>query len=191
MHKLRFPLMVIRGCIVILLSICWSSRISLADHLPANLQASGKPEKIIAGVHLDRITLSEVIKVYGKPNRVIKQNITDIAESMYDYYWERDGVLLIITAHPEPKARKGWHVYLIAVEGSNPRSMMGRTGRGLKLGDSKTAIKNIYGARYSENHLPQESIHEIMVQWRSDETSLIAELDRRGKIKKISLYAPE
>jgi hypothetical protein len=190
MHKHRFPSVLLTAHIMILLGTCWSSRISLADHLPPKLQAKGKPEKTVASIHLDRITLKGVIKVYGKPERIIKQNVNDLAESIYDYYWKRAGVLLIITAHPEPGTRKGWYVYSIAVEGSDPRSRMGRTGKGLKLGDSKTAIKKIYGARYSENYLPQESIHEIMVQWQRDGTSLIAELDR-GKIKRISLDAGE
>jgi hypothetical protein len=30
-----------------------------------------------------------------------------------------------------------------------------------------------------------------MIQWRSEEFSLVAELDKKGRIKKLSLFSPE
>ena len=52
-----------------------------ADHLPDNLLAGGRPEKVLAGIHLDRSKLSDVVRAHGEPSKVEGD----------DYYWEKEG----------------------------------------------------------------------------------------------------
>jgi hypothetical protein len=70
--------------------------VCLADHLPPELQARGKPEKRLAGIHLDGSKVSDVIKIYGKPTEVKKQSApADLkVVDTYDYYWNKRGIKL-------------------------------------------------------------------------------------------------
>ena len=69
--------------------------------------------------------------------------------------------------------------------------MIGGTGSGLKVGDDLADVKRVYGRRFKERKLPKLKIHDVMIQWRREEFSLVAEFDHRGKIKKLSLSPPE
>ena len=89
-----------------------------------------------------------------------------------------------------PGIHHGEYIQLIEVDGSKS-GITGRTGAGLKLGDNKAALKRIYGLRFKERNIPKLGIHDIMVQWRVMEISLIVELSDSGRIKKMSLLAPE
>jgi hypothetical protein len=69
--------------------------------------------------------------------------------------------------------------------------LFGRSGAGLKLGDGLAELKRIYGKRFKERDIPNLGIHDVMVQWRSEEYSLVAEFDGMGRIKRLSLFSPE
>jgi len=165
----------------------------LADHLPPELQARGRPEKRLAGIVPGRSTVADVIKMYGKPSEVTKQgkpaglNVVDT----YDYYWVKSGVKLHLLVYGGSGIKGGEYIALVEVEGPDVRGMIGRTGSGLKLGDSMAEVKRIYGRRFKERQLPKLNIHDVMIQWREEEFSLIAEFDNRGRIKNLSLSSPE
>ena len=71
-------------------------------------------------------------------------------------------------------------ISLIEVEGA--AGPAGRTGAGLKIGDDLSDLTRIYGPRYHLRNIPNREIHDVMIQWRKEEFSLVAELDRWGKI---------
>src|SRR5205085_11168079 len=165
-----------------LLSAISLAPICVADHLPPKLQARGKSEKRLAGILLERSKVSDVIKMYGKPSEVQEQekpadlNVVDI----YDYYWIKPGVKLHLLVYRGSELKGGEYIALIEVEGSRAKDVIGRTGSGLKIGDSLADLKRIYGRRFHERNLPKLNIHDVMVQWRSEEFSLVAELDDAG-----------
>lgn len=164
-----------------------------ADHLPPELQARGKPEKRLAGILLDHDRISDVIKLYGKPSRMEKQAEPPDANwvDTYDYYWTKPDIKLHLVVERGKEIKGGEQIALIEVEGSRATGIIGRTGSGLKLGDSLADLRRIYGKRFKERNIPKLRIHDVMLQWRSEEYSLIAEFDQRGKIKNISLSSPE
>ncbi len=61
---------------------------------------------------------------------------------------------------------------------------VGRTGRGLKLGDSYTAIQKVYGSRYLKKG------RRITIQWETT-TTLEIGWNERGIIDDIALFGPE
>ena len=136
----------------------------------------------LAGIHLRHTKLSDVFRMYGKPSKVERHSSpSDIKE--IDYYWNKSkGRLHILRIQN--------YTALIEVEGS-PESVLLRTGKGLKIGDDLADLKRIYGPRYRVRNIPNRNIHDVMIQWRQEEFSLVAELNERGKIKKLSLFAPE
>jgi len=58
-------------------------------------------------------------------------------------------------------------------------------------GRSNKRFDRIYGKRFKERKLPKMNIHDVMVQWRREEVSLVAVFDRLGKINCLQLFAPE
>lgn len=153
-----------------------------ADHLPPELQARGRPEKKLARIHLEQTRLADVIRMYGKPSKIEKQpSPPDI--TMIDYYWNLSrGKLHLLMVQD--------FISLVEVEGSAGSAWL-QTSRGLKIGDNLDDLRRLYGPRYKVRKVPSANVHEVIIQWRSEEFSLIAELDKKGRIKRLSLYAPE
>jgi len=184
----------LRGLLLlVVLSVGVLVPVCLADHLPPELQATGRTEKRLAGVVLGRSRVADVIKMYGKPSEVKTSgkpaglNVVDT----YDYYWVKSGVKLHLLVYSGSGIKGGEYIALVEVEGSPVRGLIGRTGSGLKLGDGLAEVRRVYGRRFKERKLPKLNIHDVMIQWRREEFSLIAEFDSRGRIKNLSLSAPE
>jgi len=173
---------------IVLLSSILLAPVCRADHLPSELQARGKPEKRLAGIHLERSKLADVIKMYGKPTKIEKQPSPPDFD-MYDYYWNKPKAKLHLVV--ERGFGIGEHISLIEVEGSLDSGTIGRTGAGLRLGDNLADLRRIYGRRFKVRNIPELKTHGVMVQWRSEEYSLVVDLDRRGRIKKLLLLPPE
>src|SRR5262249_38284221 len=107
---------------------------------------------------------------------------------MSDYYWrlakEKLHVLVVRSAGIE-------YIGLVEVEGVGKSRLVGRTGRGLRIGDRLSDLIRIYGPKYKTRNIPKLKIHDVMVQWRAEEFSLVAELDKKDRITKLSLSPPE
>jgi hypothetical protein len=169
-----------------LISIGSFVSVSHADHLPLKDQAKGKPEKMLAGIMLDRSRISDVIKLYGKPSKVTREpkpSDLNVVETSH-YYWLKGATKLHLLVYGE-------YIELIEARGSPTSGQMVRTGRGLKIGDNLADVRRIYGPRYKVRNIPELKIHDVMIQWRSEEFSLVAELDGKGRVKSLSLSGPE
>jgi hypothetical protein len=158
---------------VILVLVIGSS--ASADHLPDSLLSDGRPEKVLAHFSLDSTKLASVIRTLGQPTRIEHEN----------YFWVNDSWTLQLVVYFPNSANE--YLSMIRVEGSNVPPLFRTTGRGLRLGDSITDLVRIYGKKYLEHKLPKRKLHEVMVQWRSPEISLVAQLDTRGRIWSLSL----
>jgi hypothetical protein len=176
-----------------LLCLIVSVPVSLADHLSPELQARGTPETRLAGVQLGRGRVAGVIRKYGKPTKVIHHPPPPGLKAVdaYEYFWTRPGMKLRLLADDRSGIKGGEYISLVEVEGSRAFGAYGRTGKGLKLGDSLADLRRIYGRKYLESKKPELKFHDVMIQWRREEFSLIAEFDDKGRIKKLFLYAPE
>jgi hypothetical protein len=176
-----------------LLSIYLFVPVIRADHLPLKDQAKGEPEQMLALVILGRTRVSDVIKLYGKPSELSKEpNPPDLkVVDTYHYYWTKGSTKLHLLVYGGAEVKGNEYIAMIEVEGSPSSGQLVRTGRGLKLGDSLRDVRRIYGPRYKVRNIPSLNIHDVMIQWRKAEFSLVAELDAKGRIKKMSLFAPE
>ena len=157
------------------------AHLSLADHLPRRLQATGKPEKTLAGIYLNRTRFSDIVKLNGKPDKVEGE----------DHIWSRHGVKLRLVIARGNGVVNGEYIELIEVEGEKSAGIISQTGAGLKIGDSRNDVIRIYGQRFGEYKLPQEPFHTILIQWRGDEVSLDITFDKAGRVKKLTLLGPE
>jgi hypothetical protein len=165
---------------------------SRADHLSHNLAAQGKPETKLAGINLRNATLADIVRRYGPPTKVqgVEEHDPGIASS-FDYYWIKSGMHLHILVERFPNKLPDWQYVSLIEVNSSTVNRIGRTGRGLKLGDSLDDLKRIYGPRYYVRNISKFKIHDVMIQWRREEYSLVATLDQNNRITKLSLAAPE
>ncbi len=178
-----------RAIIVLVASLIGFASTSRADHLPANLLARGRPETKLAGIDLRRVKLAEITKLYGPPTRVKawEQDNPKFSNS-YDYYWNRRGIELKVVVE-----RVSGNEFITYLDGKGPKTWrkIGTTGKGVRLGDSLRDLKRIYGGRFHLRNIPKFKIHDVMFQWRREEYSLVATLDRHNRIKGLALAAPE
>jgi hypothetical protein len=164
---------------------------SRADHLPENLLARGKAETKLAGIRMnDRTRLADVIKLYGQPTRVESwESDEPNISSSYDYYWAKPGLNLHVQVERLPRRIPAWERVNLIEVGSGTSRKIGKTGRGLRIGQPD--LRRLYGRRFHLRNIPKRKIHDVMLQWREEEFSLVATLDRHNRIIGLSLSAPE
>lgn len=157
-----------------------------ADHLRKAQRARGKPDLTLAGVSLSELSLSQLNKRFGLPQRV-----TDT-----DVYWIRSGVNIhavrdVMVSFENGEAHsstdpEGLSLLAISGRGACPLAC---TGRGLRLGGSKSDLVQLYGSRFAENQ-QADGRTGIALGWDED-VSLLVEIDAKGRIVEISLFQLE
>jgi len=184
--------MIRRFTLALLIGLVGLGNVGRADHLPDNLLARGRPETRLARINLKDVKLADIIRRYGKPNRVKawESDRPDFSSS-YDYRWLRPGLKLHVVVERLPRKDPDWEVVTLVEVSSGTSRKVGRTGRGLKLGDTLSDLKRLYGFRFHERNIPKLKLHHVMIQWRREEYSLVATLDRHNRISGLTLVAPE
>ena len=97
---------------------------------------------MLASVHLNRTELSDVIRAHGKPSKVEGD----------DYYWVKNGWTLHLVVYRGDGIVNGEYIAMIEIQGKNVPRSIGRTSRGLRLGDTIFALRRIYGKRFKERN---------------------------------------
>jgi len=158
-----------------------------ADHLPESQLARGKDELILAGIEIYKTPLDTVFRRLGKP-REQRQLSPATKEAVGErlYKWKRPDISIELGTQfsDEPVFNGNLRETPSSVEVKGTDGSVGRTGRGLKLGDSYTAIQKVYDSRYVKKG------RRITIQW---ETTTMLEIgwNERGIIDDIALLGPE
>jgi hypothetical protein len=179
----------VAGVLVIIIGAAVSN--GFGDHLPEKLQARGRPETILGRINLRNTSIEEIVKLYGKPTEEKRwEPSLPNSSGSIDYYWRKKGLNLHVQIQFLPNDPKWKPVGLVEV-GVGTLSSKSRTGAGLSLGSTLSDLKRIYGRRFHLRNIPKLKIHDVMIQWRKEEYSLVAALDNRNRITSLSLAAPE
>lgn len=168
-----------------------SAMAGFADHLPDNLLAHGRPETNLAGINLKNTNIRKIIRLYGQPTEVKKEEPTlPNSAGSFQYYWRKRGLDLHVEAFFLP-GKPNWQPIVLVEIGVGTSQRAGRTGAGLHIGSTLADLKRLYGRRFHLRNIPTRDIHDVMLQWRQQEYSLVATLDRKDRVTSISLFAPE
>jgi len=157
------------------------------DELPDRLLAHGKQECALAGINVISSTVERAEASLGKPTseEVTFPEQKGIAGEK-TYVWRKSDVVVTLKTEfihdPRLKGRFGESPELVTVEGSN--GAIGRTGRGLKLGDRLSETEKTYGSGFVKKD------NTIEIQWKSG-TVLLVTWNDKGLIDQIDLLAPE
>lgn len=181
--KCSFPLTI---ALVIILGVS-STTTTLADHLPGAKLARGKEEVVLAGVQVYKTPITKIVQKLGKPSeeRELSAETRDaVGERLY--VWKKKSVTVQVQTmfSDKPTFKSGLRETpsYVTVDGTDGE--LGRTGRGLRLGDPYRTIAQVYGNRYVRKG------RHITIQWETTTTLKVA-WNERGVINHIELLGPE
>lgn len=160
------PIMIAK-CLPLFLLLLGSVRAYCADHPDRNHRPSGTPEGVLSGVYInvpghhsirnaDGVfiePISEVLRTLGKPDKVINKNKCEDT-----YIWETGDVLLQVGTGCIYQTVQGRNImrakgaYSVEVWGNRSHGSIGKTGRGLGLGDPLAKMRHLYGLRCECGH---------------------------------------
>jgi hypothetical protein len=156
-----------------------------ADDLPDRLRAKGRADTMLAGIDVYKSPVKAVIAELGPPTKVIDVPETGPVAGERDYEWQK-GDLKLVCGTWNYKGQNSI-CYSVEVWGTDSRSKIGSTGRGLRLGSPLAEIHRIYGQRLLLNML-HDGDAQVTIQWK-DDTTLYAFLNKKGRINHIHLLA--
>jgi hypothetical protein len=143
----------------------------LADHLPEDKIALGKPETVLCGIDVSRSHVRELVGKFGKPVTYDKYPKTKDAAEIT---WEKSGSRIHAYINVDDIA--------YAVDVSGDASATTTTGRGLGLGQKLADLQRIYGNRFVTHG------NRVTLQWR-DGSELRATI-ANDRIVSLTLVAP-
>jgi hypothetical protein len=154
---------------------------------PTSKLARGKDELVLAEVEIFKTSVPALLRKLGKPTerREVSPATEDIVGERL-YVWKKPNVTVQVgTMFATKRIFKGGLAetpYYISVDGSD--GVIGKTGRGLKLGDSYSSIATTYGSRYVKKG------RRATIQWETT-TELEVGWNEKGIINHIELFGPE
>lgn len=170
-----------------LLVLCLFPTVLSADHLSNSKLERGKDELVLAGIEIYRTPMSAIIRRLGNPT--IQKEDSPASKDVIGqrrYIWKKPNITIRVeTDFSNEPILKGSARELpadVIVDGTD--GTLGKTGRGLKLGDPYTSIERTYGSRYARQG------HRITVQWETT-TALEIGWNSKGLIDHIALLGPE
>jgi hypothetical protein len=176
---------------ILTIILAGSASIGIADELPDELLARGRPETVLAGIDLKHTTIEKIVKRFGKPTAEKRwEPAMPNSVGQIDYYWHKKGLDLHVGIQYSNKEPDWKPVDRVEI-GPGTSRQLGKTGAGLKLGDSLSDLRRLYGRRFHMRDIPKSKIHDVMIQWRREEYSLVATLDQRNRITSLTLVTPE
>jgi hypothetical protein len=157
-----------------------------ADHIAKQILARGSPDTVLCGIDVYHCTVSQAISKLGEPHTAIKLPNTPPGLGGGQYEWEKNGVRVRITAW---RHAMNSMVYSVEAWGTRSKGNLGRTGRGLALGESLQEVRSIFGGHFWVNsRYSGGEPRSLLIQWQ-DGTTITVSFDRLGKIDYIYLLA--
>ena len=168
-------------CLAVLGLLMVASTVADADHLPDNRVARGKADSILCGIDVKNSSVAALSKLLGKPTVVRSDTrIWKTANVKVEV-----GIDQALNGDNSPGAL---YISYVEVWGTKPDGKLGRTGKGLALGDTIDRLREVYGTRYIEKLA--NGVHTVSIEWR-DTTGLQVEFDKNGRVNHMRLLAPE
>jgi hypothetical protein len=156
--------------------------LAFGDRTPRPQIATGTAEESLAGIRVRNVPIEDVIEKFGPPES--KRDVPDAGQCVHEYNWSKDGVRARVrTGCVRDDADAAEGVSSIDVWGSKATGEIGKTGKGLKLGDAFSTVQRVYGL--SPQLAPNGLIH-VEVRW-TDDTVMVIDCGRNRTVSHIQL----
>jgi hypothetical protein len=178
----------LRHALVRAVGIAWIASNIHADHLPQEKQALGKAEHVLAGVNVYKGKVADAVRRFGTPARIEDQTDSDYPDGSGEktYHWELAGLRLQLATVYRTDSKRHAVIesppQIVDVWGGLSTSSAGRTGAGLRLGQTLQDVIRVYGPRFQQND------SSVVLQW-ADDTMLVIDFDGSGRIAHMHLEA--
>lgn len=164
------------GCTVLAFFACNA----VADHLPGNKIAGGKPDSSICGFDTYQTPLKDIEASLGERDGADRD---PVHEAGVTYRWNK-GPLTILVKTYEVGNHQDRPPTWIEVSGTDPGRVC-PTGRGVALGDDMVAVRKAYGNRYGVIP-PDHGRRMVTVEWKTLQTMDI-DLGKEGRVVRINV----
>ena len=175
-----------RMAMTLVMFMCLAS-IAFGDHLPATLQASGVPEGQLGPVRLEYTSKNDLVKIYGPPleDKTFPDD-HDKSRGERSYIWKVDGQKFGVGTWFRPQGESAIDSAQVW-KGQGENALM--TGRGLKVGNSLSDVRRIYGKRFKLGRRIDTKRLYIFLQWRNG-TELHVDFGPDDRVDHMLLIAP-
>ena len=161
--------------------LCSVNTSGFADHDATMLK--GKPEEVIASLHVGKTTIAQAIKILGKPEKIEETPLENTTVKGRKYQWKHGTVLITGYAYYYGEAKST--LYAVEIEYSDAAAVkvpnIG-TGQGLRLGDSFERLNRLYGLKLTSS--PKSRLD---LEWHNH-NELEVDFDKNGIIVWLFLH---
>jgi hypothetical protein len=175
--KTAFP--ILKRSALVFLILCSILPNMKADHVPNSQMATGSEDSMLAGVDVNKDPIERILKSFGKPASIREDTpATEGVHGTRTYLWKKPHVIVTLGTFFSDKPDLPDVPFYVSVYGTD--GSLGRTGRGLKLGDAYGDILHHYG-----NHFRKQG-STVMIEWKTG-TTLQIQWNKSGVINRLDL----
>jgi hypothetical protein len=156
-----------------------------AGTCPADKIIPGPSERTLAGFDIDRDTIPGVAKRMGKPqkSKYILHDLDPDSPNWVKHKWTRGENVFSVSGQAD-------RIQILHVGGEHADPAYA-TGRGLRLGDDRRRVEELYGATFVEGHVTGPEIGERTVTYCFDDgIELSVGYDGSDTVTAIRVTAP-
>ena len=164
---------------------CTLALTALAQHVPDDKTAPGKSDAILCGIAVHKTTIRQAIQQLGRPTIITDEPSAAREGGGRSYFWKIGSERLELFTWNDHGNES--IPYSVEVWGTAPDRSIGKTGMGLRLGDTLLDLRRIYGDRFEKKTLVNDTVM-VTVQWQ-DETTLYVYFNNHGQINHLHLLA--
>jgi hypothetical protein len=150
------------------------------EHLPDSQIAIDSEDSVLAGINVNSTSLEQVLKTFGKPAEMRDETpATEGVPGSRTYVWRKRSLVLTLGTFVHGKPNLPDLIFYVSVAGTD--SAIGKTGRGLKLGERNIDINKCYGNRFRKQG------RMVTIEWKTG-TILEIRWNRSGVINRLDLF---
>jgi hypothetical protein len=156
-----------------------------AGTCPADKVIAGPSERTLAGFDIDRDTIADVTKQMGKPqkSKYVLRDLDAESPQWVKHKWTRGETVFSVSGQAD-------RIHILHVGGEHPDSAYA-TGRGLRLGDDRRRVEELYGTTFVDGHVTGPEIGERTVTYCYDDgIELSVGYDSADRVTAIRVTVP-
>jgi hypothetical protein len=134
-----------------------------AGTCPADKIIEGPSERTLAGIDISHDTISDVTRRMGEPqkSKYVLHDLESDGPRWVKHKWIRGETALGVSGQAD-------RIQILQIS-SDHADLVYATGRGLRLGDSRTRVEALYGTTFVDGHVTGPEIGERTVTYCYDD----------------------
>ena len=156
-----------------------------ADTCPAEKMIDGPSERTLAGFDISHDKISDVTSRLGKPrkSKYVSRGLDSERPLWVKHKWTDGESVLAVSGTAD-------QIQILQVRGEHADAGYA-TGRGLRLGDPRTRVEELYGTTFVDGHVTGPDLGERTVTYCYDDgIELSVDYDGSDRVEAIRMTSP-